>query len=75
MANPTVALSRKQIINALVQYSPQELKGIMSELLRQKSFVPPKLEEIRREARKTVKQEKIKPQTVQEAIAWARSKK
>jgi len=75
MGNPTVELSRKQIINALVQCSPKEIKGIMGELFRQKSFVPPTLEEITWEAGKTVRQGRIKPRTVQEAIKWARSKK
>lgn len=72
MGTPTVALSRKQIINALLQCTPKEIKGIMGELFRQKSFVPPTLEEITWEAGRTVKQGRIKPRTVQEAIKWAK---
>jgi hypothetical protein len=75
MANPTIEINKKQIINALVQFSPRELKGIIGELFRQKSFVPPTLEEITKEAGKIVKRERLKPEIVQEAIKWARSKK
>ena len=28
MANPTIEISKKQIVDALVQFSPGELKGI-----------------------------------------------
>lgn len=75
MANPTIEINKKQIINALSQFSPRELKGIIGELLRQKSFEPPTLEEITKEAGKIVKRERLKPEIVQEAIKWARSKK
>ncbi len=75
MANPTIEINKKQIINALSQFSPRELKGIIGELLRQKSFVPPTLEEITKEAGKIVKRERLKPEVVQEAIKWARSRK
>ena len=75
MANPTIEINKKQIIDALVQFSPGELKGIIWELFRQKSFVPPALEEITKEAEKIVKRERLKPEIVQEAIKWARSKK
>ena len=75
MANPTVELSRKQIVHALVQCSPQELKGIFSDLFKQKSFAPPRLEDITREAGKTVRRKGLKVQIVQEAVKWARSKR
>lgn len=75
MANPTIELNKKQIITALSQFSPRELNGIIGELLRQKSFVPPTLEEITKAAGKIVKRERLKPEIVQEAIKWARSKK
>lgn len=75
MSNPTVELSRKQIVSALVQCSPRELKSIFSDLFKQKAFSPPKLEDITREAAKTVRNRGLKAQTVQEAVKWARSKR
>ncbi len=75
MSSPTIELSRKQIIDALVQFTPRELKEIIRELFKQKAFVPPTLEEITREAGKTVRKERLKPEVVQEAIKWARSKR
>lgn len=75
MSSPTIELSRKQIIDALVQFTPRELKEIIRELFKQKAFVPPTLDEITREAGKTIRKEKLKPEVVQEAIKWARSKR
>jgi hypothetical protein len=75
MSNPTIEISKQQIISALAQFTPKELKQIIDKLFRQKAFSPPKLEEITREAVKTVRREKLKPATVEEAIKWARRKR
>jgi hypothetical protein len=75
MSNPTIEISKQQIISALAQFTPKELKQIIDKLIRQKAFSPPKLEEITREAVKTVRREKLKPATVEEAIKWARRKR
>lgn len=75
MGNPTIELSKKQVVNALVQFSPMELKKIIDELFRQKSFTPPTLDEITKEAGKIVKGRKLKQDIIQEAIKWARSTK
>jgi hypothetical protein len=75
MSNPTIEISKQQIINALVQFNPKELKQIINKLFKQKAFAPPKLEDITREAVKTVRREKLKPETVEEAIKWARKKR
>jgi len=75
MGNPTIELSRKQVVNALIQFSPMELKKILDELFRQKSFAPPTLDEITKEAGKIVKERKLKRDVIQEAIKWARPTK
>jgi hypothetical protein len=75
MSNPTIEISKQQIINALVQFTPKELKRIINTLFKQKAFAPPKLEDITREAVKTVRRERLKPETVEEAIQWARRRK
>lgn len=75
MSNPTMEISKKQAINVLVQFSPKELKEIIDTLLKQKAFVPPSLEEITEEAGNIIKHEGLKPEIVDEAIKWARSKK
>lgn len=75
MANPTIELSKKQVVNALLQFTPKELKNIMEILFRQKLFIPPSLTEITREASSQLKMGNIKSEMVKEAIKWARSKK
>ncbi len=75
MSNPTIELSKKQVINVLVQFPPKELKEIIDTLLKQKAFVPPSLEEITEEASKIVQREGLEPEIIDEAIKWARSKK
>jgi len=75
MSNPTIELSKQQIINALVQCTPKELKQIINSLFKQRAFAPPKLEDITREAAKTVRRERLTSETVKEAIKWARAKK
>jgi len=74
MGNPTIELSKKQVVNALTQFSPKELKGIIDELFRQKSFAPPSLDEITKEAGGVVRGFKLKQDVIHEAIKWARSK-
>ena len=74
MGNPTIELSKKQVVNALTQFSPKELKGIIDELFRQKTFAPPALDEITKEASEIVKGLKLKQTVIHEAIKWARSK-
>ncbi|GBE01811.1 hypothetical protein BMS3Bbin06_02320 [bacterium BMS3Bbin06] len=75
MSNPTIELSKKQVINVLAQFPPEELKEIIDTLLKQKAFVPPSLEEITEEASRIVQRERLEPEIVDEAIKWARSKK
>lgn len=75
MANPTIELSKKQVVNALLQFTPKELKSIMDNLFRQKLFMPPSVREITREASSQVKIGSRKSEIVEEAIRWARSKR
>lgn len=75
MANPTIELSKKQVVNALLQFSPKELKNIMDILFKQKLFIPSRLREITKEASSQMKMGNIKSEIVEEAIKWARSKK
>jgi hypothetical protein len=75
MGNPSIQLSKKQVIEALVQFTPRELNGIIKTLFKQKSFAPPTVEEITQEAGKVIKRGGLKPGTAKEAVKWARSKK
>ena len=44
MANPTIEISKQQVVNALLQLKPKELKTILNTLFKQKLFTPPSLE-------------------------------
>ena len=41
MANPTIEISTQQVVNALLQLKPKELKTILNTLFKQKLFTPP----------------------------------
>jgi hypothetical protein len=75
MANPTIEISKQQVVNALLQFRPKELKNILNTLFKQKLFIPPSLREITKEASSIVKSKNLGPEVVEEAIKWARSQK
>jgi len=75
MANPTIEISKQQVVNALLQFKPKELKNILNTLFKQKLFTPPSLGEITKEASSIVKSKNLGPEVVEEAIKWARSQK
>ena len=75
MANPTIEISKQQVVNALLQFRPKELKNILNTLFKQKLFIPPSLREITKEASSIVKSKNLGPEIVEEAIKWARSQK
>ncbi len=75
MANPTIEISKQQVVNALLQFRPKELKNISNTLFKQKLFIPPSLREITKEASSIVKSKNLGPEVVEEAIKWARSQK
>ena len=75
MANPTIEISKQQVVNALLQLKPKELKTILNTLFKQKLFTPPSLREITKEASSIVKGKNLASEVVEEAVKWARSKK
>jgi hypothetical protein len=77
MKNPTIQLPLKndQLVQALSQFPPDGLKKVIDQLFKKSLFIPPPLADITRAASRTVKREKLGPETVDEAIKWARSQK
>jgi hypothetical protein len=75
MNNPTIQLSRPQLISALTQFSPEALKKILDDLFRKKIYTPHPLDEITREASAVVRKAKLGPETAEEAVQWARAQK
>lgn len=72
MKNPVVELSRNQIVTALMQFPPDALKKVIDDLFRKKLYTPRPLNEIAGEASAIVKQAGLGPETVDEAVRWAR---
>lgn len=75
MANPTIEISKQQVVNALLQFESKEIKNILNTLFRQKLFTPPSLREISKEASSIAKRKGLGTEVVEEAIQWARSQK
>lgn len=75
MNNPTIELNRLQLVSALSQFSPEALKKVIDDLFRKKLYKPHSLDEITREASAMVCTAKLGPETVAEAVKWARSQK
>ena len=75
MNNPTIELSRSQLVAALSQFPPEALKKLIDDLFRKKLYSPRPLSEITREASSIIKKAKIGPETAEEAVQWARVQK
>ena len=73
MANPTIEISKQQVVNALLRLKPKELKNILNTQFKQKLFTLPSLREITKEASSIVKIKNLCPEVVEEVIKWSRS--
>lgn len=75
MGKATIEIDSSQLLNALEQLPPEELKSIIDTLFLKGSLGKPNFEDIAIKAREVVKEEKLKPEIVEEAIQWARNQK
>jgi hypothetical protein len=75
MNNPTIELSRSQIVAALSQFPPDALKKLIDDLFKKQLYTPRPLEEVAREAQAAVKKAKLPAAVAEEAVKWARSQK
>jgi hypothetical protein len=75
MNNPTIQLNNTQLLEALTQFPPEGLKKLIDQLFKKQLYSPLPLDEIARKASRTVKREKLGPETAAEAVLWARAQK
>lgn len=75
MTTPSIQLTEKQLLGALAQYQPGEVKRIISRLVRMSLYTPPTLEEVTREASAAVRRNNTPESTVMEAVRWARAQR
>ncbi len=75
MNTPTIQLTEQQIIGALAQYQPSELKRIISRLIRANRYTPPTLDEVTHNTSACVQQNNTPESVALEAVQWARGQK
>lgn len=75
MNAPTIQLTEQQLLSALAQYQPGDLKRIISRLVRTNRYTPPTLEGITRAASASVKRNSTPESAVLEAVQWARGQR
>ncbi len=75
MTTTTIQLNEKQLLGALSNYQPTEIKKLISRLVRMNLYTPPSLEAITRTASASVQRNKTPESEVMEAVKWARAQK
>jgi hypothetical protein len=70
-----IEIDSSQLLNALGQLSPNDVKKLINELFLKKLFAKPDFETVAAKAGRVVKKEGLSPKVVEEAIAWAREQK
>ena len=75
MKKAVIEIDSSQLLNALGQLPPNDVKKLIDELFLKKLFRKPEFEAVAAKARRVVRKEGISPQVVEEAVAWARKQK
>ena len=75
MITTTIQLNEKQLLGALSNYQPTQIKRLISRLVRMNLYTPPSLETITRTASASVQRNKTPESAVMEAVKWARTQK
>lgn len=75
MNTPTIQLTEQQVMGALAQYQPSDLKRIISRLVRGNLYTPPTLEEVTNAASACTQRDNTPESVVLEAVQWARGQK
>ena len=75
MKKAVIEIDSSQLLNALGQLPPNDVKKLIDELFLKKLFRKPEFEAVASKARRVVRKEGISPQVVEEAVAWARKQK
>jgi len=72
MKKAVIEVDDTQLLNALEQLPPDDLKKIIDALFLKKLFKKPEFAEVSARVKRIVKKEGLKPDVVEEAIEWAR---
>jgi hypothetical protein len=66
-----IEIDSSQLLNALGQLPPNDVKKLIDELFLKKLFRKPDFDAVAAKARRVVKKEGLSPKVVEEAVAWA----
>ncbi len=75
MKKAVIEIGSSQLLNALGQLPPGDVKKLIDALFLKKLFRKPDFETVAAKTRRVVRKEGISPQVVGEAVAWARKQK
>ena len=75
MKKAVIEIDSSQLLDALGQLPPNDVKKLIDELFLKKLFEKPDFETVAAKARRVVKKEGLSPKVVEEAVAWARKQK
>ena len=75
MKKAVIEIDNTQLLDALGQLSPNDVKKLIDGLFLKKLFRKPDFEKVSAKVRRTVKEEGLSPKVVEDAVAWARKQK
>ena len=75
MKKTVIEIDSSQLLDALGQLPPNDIKKLIDELFLKKLFRKPDFEAVAAKARRVVKKEGLSPKVVEEAVAWARKQR
>ena len=75
MKKAVIEIDSSQLLNALGQLPPNDVKKLIDALFLKKLFRKPEFEAVATKARRVVRKEGISPQVIEDAVAWARKQK
>lgn len=75
MKKAVIEVDDSQLLNALEQLPPDDLKKIIDALFLKKLFKKPEFDDVAAKAKQVVEKEGLKPDVVEEAIEWARKQR
>jgi hypothetical protein len=70
-----IEIDSSQLLNALGQLPPNDIKKLIDTLLLKKLFRKPDFDTVSAKARRIVKREGLSPDVAKDAITWARKQR